>query len=177
MNIQPYPISEAYRLIEPGPVVMVSTSHKGKDNVMTMAWHTMMEFVPPLIGCIISNRDFTFSLIKASRECVIAVPTVELAAAAVKVGNVTGERMDKFEKFKLTKLPAGRVKAPLIAECYANLECKVVDASWAGKYNFFVLQVVKAWVDKDRKHPRMIHHSGTGHFTVDGRNIRFPWKL
>jgi flavin reductase (DIM6/NTAB) family NADH-FMN oxidoreductase RutF len=177
MKKKSLPLSKVYRLIEPGPVVLLTTAHAGTDNVMTMSWHTMMEFEPPLIGCIVSNRDYSFARLKASKECVIAIPTVELAATVVKVGNTSGRNIDKFKKYKLSKMPASQVKAPLIAECYANLECKVVDAALVNKYNFFILKVVRAWIDSARKRPRTIHHLGMGRFTVDGRIIKFPSKM
>jgi flavin reductase (DIM6/NTAB) family NADH-FMN oxidoreductase RutF len=177
MKLKSFPVPEVYRLIEPGPVVMVTTHQGGKDNVMTMAWHTMMEFAPALIGCVIGESDYTFSLLKATKECVIAVPTAELAAKVVKVGNVSGKHLDKFQKFGLAKLPAAEVAAPLLADCYANLECKVVDTAWVKKYNFFVLKVVRAWVNPAVKHPKFLHHVGTGKFIVDGRTIKVPWKM
>jgi flavin reductase (DIM6/NTAB) family NADH-FMN oxidoreductase RutF len=177
MKLKSFPVPEVYRLIEPGPVVMVTTSQGGQDNVMTMAWHTMMEFTPTLIGCVISERDYTFKRILATKECVIAVPTAELAAKVVKVGNVSGKNLDKFQKFGLTKLPASEVSAPLLADCYANLECQVVDTTWVKKYNFFVLEVVRAWVNPAQKNPKFLHHSSTGQFTVDGRKIKVPWKM
>jgi flavin reductase (DIM6/NTAB) family NADH-FMN oxidoreductase RutF len=80
--------------------------------------------------------------------------------------------VDKFERFRLTPLPAKRVSAPLVAECYANLECKVVDTRMVGRYNMFVLEVVKAWVDRARRRPRTLHHQGFGKFVIDGDVIR-----
>jgi flavin reductase (DIM6/NTAB) family NADH-FMN oxidoreductase RutF len=167
------PLSKVYSLLEPGPVVMVTASRGGQNNVMTMSWHTMMDFVPPLIGCVISNRDHTFNMVKASKECVIAIPTVEIAAKVVRVGNTSGRDIDKFKTFGFTAVPASRVQAPLIAECYANLECKVIDTHMANKYNFFVLEVVKAWIDPSIKHPMTIHHLGKGVFMVAGKTIKF----
>jgi flavin reductase (DIM6/NTAB) family NADH-FMN oxidoreductase RutF len=84
--------------------------------------------------------------------------------------------VDKFRKFGLTPAPASQIDAPLVAECYANLECKVVDARLAGKYNFFILEVLKAWIDPARKRPRTIHHQGKGVFMVAGRTIKLPSK-
>ena len=84
--------------------------------------------------------------------------------------------MDKFEAFQLTPMPAAQVDAPLIGECYANLECKVVDAKMATKYNFFILEVLKAWIDPARKRPRTMHHLGNGVFMVAGRTIKLPSK-
>src|SRR5664280_1002027 len=80
------PLSKVYGLLEPGPVVLVTTAHKGRANIMTMSWHTMMEFEPPIVGCVISNRDYTFSILKQTKECVINIPTVELAAKVVGCG-------------------------------------------------------------------------------------------
>jgi flavin reductase (DIM6/NTAB) family NADH-FMN oxidoreductase RutF len=137
----------------------------------------MMEFEPPIVGCVISNRSHTFGILKATRECVINIPTVELAAKAVGCGNTSGRRVDKFRTFRLTPTPASRVAAPLIGECYANLECRVVDARMVAKYNFFVLEVLKAWIDPSRKDPRTIHHLGRGAFMVAGRTIKLPSKM
>ena len=166
------PLSRVYRLLEPGPVVLLTTARKGRANVMPMSWHTMIDFEPPLVGCIVSDRNFTFGILKASRECVINVPTVELAPAVVGCGNTSGRRIDKFERFGLTAEPASRVAAPLVAECYANLECKVVDARMAAKYDLFILEVVAAWIDPSRKRPETIHHRGGGLFMVAGREIK-----
>ncbi len=175
-KLKSFPLSKVYGLLEPGPVVMVTTKQKQKANVMSMSWHTMMEFEPPLIGCVISGRHYSFDMLIATKECVIAIPTVGLAGATVKVGNSSGKKTDKFKKFRLTMLPASFVAAPLIKECYANLECKVVDTSWVNKYNFFVLEVCKAWINPAIKNPRMIHHRGRGVFAVDGKIIKLASK-
>jgi flavin reductase (DIM6/NTAB) family NADH-FMN oxidoreductase RutF len=171
------PLSEVYRLLEPGPVVLLTTARKGHGNVMSVSWHTMMEFEPPLVGCVVSNRNFTFNILKATKECVLNIPTVELAAKVVGCGNTSGRKVDKFKTFRLTAAPASQIKAPLIAECYANLECRVVDARLVAKYNFFILEVVKAWIDPSRKQPRTIHHKGNGVFMVAGKTIRLPSRM
>ncbi|MFY9724474.1 MAG: flavin reductase family protein [Bryobacteraceae bacterium] len=172
-----FPLSKVYGLLEPGPVVMVTTLRKGRPNIMTMSWHTMMEFEPPLVGCVISNRNYTFDTLKATKECVINIPTVKLTAKVVGCGNASGAKIDKFATFGLTPVAAGRVKPPLIDECYANLECKVVDTRMIARYCFFVLEVVKAWIDPAVKRPRTIHHLGWGAFMVAGRTIRLPSKM
>ena len=172
-----FPLARVYSLLEPGPVVMMTTSKKGRPNVMTMSWQTMLDFEPPILGCVVSERNHTFSILKATRECVISIPTVELADKVVGCGNTSGRTVDKFARFGLTPLPGSKVRAPLVAECYANLECKVIDARMAAKYNFFVLEVVKAWIDPTVKSPRTIHHRGKGVFTVDGETITLPSKM
>ena len=171
------PLSRVYRLLEPGPVVMVTTSRKARHNIMTMSWHMMMEFEPPLVGCIISGRHYSFDLLRASRECVINIPTVELAGQTVGCGNTSGRRIDKFAKFGLTPVASSRVAVPRIEECYANLECKVADTRMVDRYNMFVLEVVKAWIDRSIKEPRTIHHAGSGVFRIAGEAIRLPSRM
>jgi flavin reductase (DIM6/NTAB) family NADH-FMN oxidoreductase RutF len=171
------PLSRVYQLLEPGPVVLLSTSLKGRANVMTLSWLTMMEFEPPLVGCVISDRNHSYGILEKTRECVINVPTVELSRQVVGCGNTTGRTTDKFAVFDLTPVPASRVAAPLIAECYANLECRVFDARLLSRYSFFVLEVVKAWIDPGRKDPRTLHHRGGGSFMVAGETIKLPSKM
>ena len=172
-----FPLSRVYTLLEPGPVVLVTTARKGRANIMTLSWHTMMEFEPPLIGCVISGRNYTFELLKATKQCVINIPTAELAKIVVAVGNCSGRKVDKFKAFGLTAVAADEVEAPLIAECYANLECTVADTRLVNQYNFFVLEVCKAWIDPAIKDPRTIHHRGRGAFMVAGETIKLPSKM
>jgi flavin reductase (DIM6/NTAB) family NADH-FMN oxidoreductase RutF len=168
------PLSRVYRVLEPGPVVLVTTVGKGRPNVMPMSWHTMIDFEPPLVGCVVSDRNLTFANLKASGECVINVPTASLATQVVGCGNTSGRRTDKFRRFGLTPSPASMVKAPLVDECYANLECKVVDGRMVARYDLFVLEVVRAWIDPAVKGPRTLHHRGGGTFMIAGREIRLP---
>jgi len=171
------PLSRAYTLLEPGPVVLVTTAHKGRTNIMTLSWHCMMEFEPPLVGFVLSNRNDSFELLKGSRECVINIPTRVLAKQVVEVGNSHGRKLDKFAAFGLTAKSAAHVKAPLIDECYANLECKVVDTRLVNQYCFFILEVIKAWIDTSQKNPRTLHHRGKGVFMVAGETIKLPSKM
>ena len=106
-----FPVSQIRRLLEPGPIVLVSSAWKGATNIMTMGWHTVMEFSPSLVGCVIAGGSHSFDLIRRSRECVINVPTVELARTAVGIGNCSGRDVDKFKTFKLTPVKATRVES------------------------------------------------------------------
>lgn len=171
------PLSKVYGLLEPGPVVLLTTVRRGRPNVMAMSWHTMLEFEPPLVGCVVSDRNYSFGLLRSAKECVINIPTAALADKVVGCGNTTGARVDKFGKFHLTPRVAGEVKAPLIDECYASLECRVADTRLVTKYCFFVLEVVKAWMDPGVKNPRTLHHLGMGRFMVAGRRIKLPSRM
>lgn len=172
-----FPVSDVRRFLEPGPVVLVSSAWKGEHNIMTMGWHMVMEFTPSLLGCLISSANHSFEMVRRSRECVINVPTSDMATKVVGIGNCSGSDVDKFAKFKLTALNAETVGAPLIKECYANFECKVVDTSLVRKYNFFILEVNKAHVATSPKYPRSIHYRGDGIFMVSGRAINLRAKF
>lgn len=174
---EPFPLSKVYQLLEPGPVVMVTTSQNKKANIMTMSWHMMIDFEPPIVGCIISNRNHTFDILAETKECVINIPTVELAETVVGVGNTTGSKINKFKKFHLTPENAAEVQAPLISECYANLECRVIDMNMSEKYNLFILEVLKAWIRPGKKRARTIHHCGEGVFVADGKQFKLPSKM
>lgn len=170
-------LSNVYRLLEPGPVVMVTTSQNQQSNIMTMSWHTMMDFEPPIVGCVISNRNYSFDALNKTRACVINIPTAEIIKKVVGCGNTSGQKVDKFKKFNLTPKAASLVEAPLIDECYANLECKVIDKKMVNNYNFFVLEVLKAWIDTSKKQPKTIHHLGKGVFMIAGKIIKLPSKM
>ena len=177
VNRREFPLGEVYRLLESGPVVLVTTWRAGRANIMPMSWHTMMEFVPPLVGCVISDQNYTFEVLRATGECALNVPTVELAKKVVACGNTSGRDIDKFKEFGLTPSAAACVHAPLIDECYANLECRVIDTRLATQYNIFIAKVVKAWIDRLQKHPRTLHHHGHGTFVVDGETIKLPSRM
>jgi flavin reductase (DIM6/NTAB) family NADH-FMN oxidoreductase RutF len=172
-----YPLARVYGLLEPGPVILLTTSAKDRPNVMTLSWLTMVEFEPPLVACVLSNRDYSYGLLRKSGECGINIPTLELAEKVVAVGNSTGRDIDKFESFGLTAKPASMVSAPLIVECYANLECRVYDSREVARYGLFILEVVKAQVDTSVRDPKTLHHRGKGAFMVAGETIKLPSKM
>ncbi len=177
MSRRTYPLTKVYGLLEPGPVVLLTTAGSKRPNVMAMSWHTMLEFEPPQVGCVISNHNYSFGLLRTSGECVIAVPTVKLAEQVVGCGNTSGAKVDKFARFGLTPKTAMRVGAPLIDECFANLECRVADTGLVKRYCLFVLEVVKAWVDPAVREPRTLHHQGYGHFMVAGPRIKLNSRM
>jgi flavin reductase (DIM6/NTAB) family NADH-FMN oxidoreductase RutF len=163
-----FPVGDIRRYLEPGPIVLVSSALGGATNIMTMGWHTVMEFVPSLVGCIIAGGNHSHRLVRDSGECVINLPTTKLLDVAVGIGNCSGDDVDKFAKFGLTAAKATHVKAPLIAECHANFECRIYDDSLIDKYNFFIFEVVKAHVAPRPRHPQTLHYTGDGVFMTSG---------
>lgn len=171
------PLSQVRRYLEPGPVVLVSSSWRGESNIMTLGWHTVMEFTPSLVGCIISNANHSFEMIRRSKECVINLPTLELARAVVDIGNCSGATVDKFTEFGLTPRPGKAVRAPVIEECYAHFECRIYDSRLVNNYNFFIFEVVAARSAKSPKYPKTIHYRGDGAFMVSGENISYKRRF
>ena len=165
------PPNKAYRLLESGPVVLVTTSHKGQSNIMTMGFHMMVSHDPPLIGAIIGPWDHSWKALRATGECVIAIPGRDLAWKVVDIGNCSGDAIDKFAHFRLTAVPAKKVAAPLIGECLANIECRIADDTLAGRHNLHILEAVAISLNDDRRERRTLHHNGDGTFMVAGRTL------
>lgn len=173
-----FPTDKIRRFLEPGPIVLISSAHRGERNIMTLGWHMMLDFEPALVGCYIWDANHSFALIRASKECVINVPTADMVDTVIGIGNMHGDELDegngdKFERFGLSAVRASKVTAPLIAECFANFECKLVDTSQVRRRGLFIFEVVKAHVAKSPKYPETLHYRGDGVFMIAGRNVSY----
>jgi len=161
-------LNRAFTLIEPGPVVLVTTHDGRKNNVMTISWTMVVDFTP-VFAITTGEWNHSFAALRKHRECVIAVPTVDLLDEVVGIGTCSGAATDKFARFRLTPVRGKVVKAPLIKECLANIECRVIDI--VKKHDIVVLEGVAAHVDSARNEKRTIHAVGDGTFIVDGRKL------
>jgi flavin reductase (DIM6/NTAB) family NADH-FMN oxidoreductase RutF len=166
-----FPVGQVRRYLEPGPIVLVSSRWCDQVNVMTLGWHTVLEFSPSLVGLMISAGNYSFQMIRASRECVINLPTTRLTETVVGIGNTTGAEIDKFAEFGLSIEEAVQVGAPTIRECHASFECRLHDDALVERYNFFIFEVVKAHVAATPRHPETLHYTGDGVFMVSGKII------
>lgn len=161
-------LTKAFTLMESGPVVLVTT-HDGKNsNIMAISWTMVLDFTPAF-AITTGEWNYSFAALRKNRECVIAIPTVDMLDKVVGIGTCSGADTDKFAKFGLTPVQGKVVKAPLIKECLANIECKVIDI--VRKHNIVVLERVVAYVDPARKEKRTVHAVGDGTFIVDGRKM------
>jgi flavin reductase (DIM6/NTAB) family NADH-FMN oxidoreductase RutF len=161
-------LSKAFTLMESGPVVLVTTHDGKKDNIMTISWTMVMDFTP-VFAITTGEWNHSFAALRKNRECVIAIPTVDLLDKVIGIGTCSGADTDKFSRFKLTPVRAKLIRPPLIRECLANIECKVIDI--VKKHNIVVLEALAAYVDTARKEKRTVHAVGDGTFIVDGRKI------
>ncbi|ENO90227.1 hypothetical protein C666_02145 [Thauera linaloolentis 47Lol = DSM 12138] len=158
-------LSKAFTLIEPGPVVLVTTHDGHRPNIMTISWTMVMDFTP-VFAITTGAWNHSFAALSAQRECVIAIPTVDLLDTVVGIGTCSGRDTDKFARFGLTAVAAKSVKAPLIKECLANIECTVADI--IDRHGIVVLEAVAAHIDPERQERRTVHAVGDGTFIVDG---------
>ncbi len=166
-----FKLERSFTFFESGPVVLVSTFDGKRNNIMTMSWHMLLDFTP-VLACSIGPWDYSYKALKKTGECVLAVPGADIMETVVDVGNLSGEDVDKFEKFPLTAKPGEKVKAPLIEECIFNLECKVNEEHTFGDgLNVFVVEGVNAWHNDKRKEQRTFHAKGDGTFFIDGEHI------
>jgi flavin reductase (DIM6/NTAB) family NADH-FMN oxidoreductase RutF len=162
------PLHKAFTLLENGPVILVSTADGDRRNIMTLSWTMVLDFTPRF-AFMTGPWNHSYKALIKTKECVIAIPTVALSKTVVSIGACSGAEVDKFEKFKLTPLEGNAVRAPLIKECYANIECKVVE--YIKKYGIFVLDAVEAWIDSTRGDKRLFHAVGDGRFIADGEKF------
>ncbi|MGO3126487.1 MAG: flavin reductase family protein [Luteimonas sp.] len=162
----PIPPHQTRRYLEPGPVVLLSSAHKGERGIMTMAWHMMLGY--DLVGTCIDPGNRSHALARASGECVLNLPTADMLDTVVRIGNCSSMEADKFERFGLSAVDSSDVDAPGIGECHARFECRLHETRITAEYPLFVWRVVAAHVAKRPKWPRTVHYRGDGQFMVSG---------
>jgi len=175
------PLSKALRLINPGPVVLVTSKYEEVVNIMAAAWTTPISHDPPLVGVSISPRRFTHELIEQSGEFVLNIPGLNLARQVKLCGTRSGRNIDKFREAHLTPAEAKLVSVPLIEECLGHLECTLVEHYSLGDHTLFVGRVVAAQAEAgtfsetwllDDEEAKPLHHLGGTYYGVLGARIR-----
>ena len=131
----------------PRPVMLVSSSAGGRDNIVTLSWGGIACSEPPMLTIAVRKSRFSHKLIMESKEFVVNMPTSKQENIAEFCGTQTGSEVDKFTALTLTKKKASKVGAPLIAECPVNLECKVSKILELGSHDLFIAEIVAAHAD------------------------------
>ncbi|MCG4255886.1 flavin reductase family protein [Acetobacter senegalensis] len=162
------PLNRAFTLLEPGPVLLITTHDGTRSNIMTLTWSMVLDFSASF-AITTGPWNYSYTALTKTKECVISLPTVDMIDTVVGIGTCSGEDTDKFDKFALTPLKATHVRAPLIKECLANIECRLVDR--IDRHNILILEGLEAYFDTSRKEQRTLHAVGDGTFIVDGRKI------
>jgi len=175
-------ISKAYRLVYPQLVTLVSCMdpESGRPNIITVAWVTPLSINSPMVGISIAPKRHSHDLISKSKEFVVNMPTLEILEKVVGCGRASGRSVDKFSKFGLTPTPARVVKTPIVEECVAHLECRLVNRVTVGDHTLFIGEVVAAYADEkafdgqliDIAHVRQIYQVGGDTFTTLSKEKR-----
>lgn len=179
-------LPQAYRLLNHGPVTLVSSAHAGKQNVMAAAWAMPLDFDPPKVAVVIDANTYTRTLVEASGEFALNIPRRAIAANVLKAGSASGKEVDKFAHAGLGSFPAKVIGAPLIEGCVAWLECRVLPRPDNEKrHDLFLAEVVAAQADaqvfregrwqfnndKLGDELRTLHYFGGGSFALTGETI------
>lgn len=178
------PLAKAYRLLNHGPVTLVSSASGERSNVMAAAWAMPLDFDPPKVAVVIDKIALTRQLVEASGEFALNLPSWRLAAETLKVGQLSGKSGDKWEAVGLDSFPAEKIADPLVAGCVGWLECKVIPQPVnENRYDLLLEDVVAAWADprvfQDGRwvfaHAdeslRTLHYVAGGHFFATGQAI------
>jgi len=163
--MQPFPLDRAFTFLESGPVTLVTTHDGGRDNVMTITWTMVLDF-DARFAITTGPWNYSWKAIGKTRECVVAIPSADMLDTVVGIGLCSGKDTDKFGKFGLARRKADKVKAPLLAACLANIECRVVDI--IEPYGIVILEGVAAHADPHRRERSPLHAIGDGTFVTDG---------
>lgn len=175
---------KAYRLLHPRQVVLVScTSKGGKSNIITLAWSMPASFDPPMVVISVAPRRYSHRIIEDTEEFVINVPTMEIVRESLFCGRISGARSDKFKEAPLTPLPARKVRPPIIKECVAHLECRMIQKVPTGDHTLFVGEVLVAYVNEglfikhfDVKKVKPIYHLGGDEFVTISPRVVSPLR-
>ncbi|WP_454042202.1 flavin reductase family protein [Cellulosimicrobium sp. Marseille-Q8652] len=162
-----YPLDRVHRLLEPGPVVLVSTSDGQRANLMTNGFNMPVRHSTTL-ALVVGPWDHSYTALRETRECVVGIPGRDILETVVDIGNVSGADVDKWERFGLTPVPAETVGAPLVGECFANVECTVADDRLVDDYDLWLLRIEAAWIDPAVEPGAELHHRGDGTFSANG---------
>jgi flavin reductase (DIM6/NTAB) family NADH-FMN oxidoreductase RutF len=174
LKLLEFPLERAFTFVESGPVLLISTRHKRKKNLMALSCHASLGFEPTL-GLALGPWNHSYTALKETGECVVAVPPANLLKIVIDIGNCSGSRMDKFKKFGLTARKAAQVAAPLVADCLKNLECRVL--AYHEAHHFFILEGLKAWSNPAAPDQRTFHAVGDGTFIIDGETIDLKRRM
>lgn len=164
-------IRKAFTYLESGAVLLVTTNDGTKDNAMTISWQMVMDFTPH-VAISTGEWNESFETILKTKECALCIPSFDMIEKVVGIGVIHGSECDKYDRFGLGKAKAAKVKAPIITDCLAAVECKLED--YIEHHGLLVLKGIQLWENPEKSDRRVIHANGDGTFYADGefRNLR-----
>lgn len=178
------PLEKSWKLLNHGPVTIITSAHGGKSNVMAASWAMPLDYDPPKVLLVLDGTSYSRELVDASGEFGLQIPKRRIAAQTVAVGQSSGRDGDKFARFGLKTFPAQKIAAPMLEDCVAWLECKVIPDS-TQRYDLFIAEVVASYVDSAVFHDnewdfgadpleRTMHYISSGAFFATGERFGVP---
>jgi flavin reductase (DIM6/NTAB) family NADH-FMN oxidoreductase RutF len=137
----------------PNPVVLVSCSDGTKDNIITLAWVGTVCSSPPMISISIRPSRYSHGIISNSMEFVVNIPDENMIEVCNFCGTKSGRDIDKFKELHLTKDRSMKVNAPIIKECFINIECRVKQKIHLGTHDMFIGEVAGVNADEEVVYP------------------------
>lgn len=132
-------------------VLAVSVDESDNPNIIVLGWKMHTSFNPPMVAISVGKTRYSHGLLLGSAEFVLAIPGGNLAEEVLYCGTHSGRDVDKFKETNLTPIPASKVKPPLIKECIANIECKVVGNLDTGDHTIFAGEVQASWISEEEQ--------------------------
>jgi flavin reductase (DIM6/NTAB) family NADH-FMN oxidoreductase RutF len=180
------PLDKAYRLLNHGPTVLVSSVHDGQHNVMAAAWSCPLDFAPPKVTVVIDKATATRALVEGSGLFALNVPARAQAALTVGVGTDSARDVpDKLARRGVQLFQVAETPVPLVQGCVAWLACRLVPEPHNQQaYDLFIGEVTTAWADArvfsgGRWHfedaspeLRTLHYVAGGQFYAIGEPVR-----
>jgi flavin reductase (DIM6/NTAB) family NADH-FMN oxidoreductase RutF len=143
-------LKKPFPALYPVPLVLVtSVDEQGKSNIVTLAWVGTVASKPPQAAVAIRPSRYSHTVISQTKEFAINIPNEDLLPVVDRCGHVSGARADKFTQMGLTPEPASQIQAPLIAECPANLECKLTQTIPLGSHDLFIGEIMAVHMDEE----------------------------
>jgi flavin reductase (DIM6/NTAB) family NADH-FMN oxidoreductase RutF len=159
-------LAKAYRLLNHGPTVLVTSAHNGRRNVMAAAWNMGVNYEPAQVAVVVDKSTVTRELMEASGKFALNVPARGIASHVLAVGRTSARELDakvyedKFAAYGLQTFSGDDPELPHVEGCVAWLECKVIREPHIQKtYDLFLGEVTAAWADS-----RVFSN---GHWTYD----------
>jgi len=176
------PLKTAYRLLNPGSVVLVSVGDGTRDNLFPVTWNTPVRQDPPMVAIASGKGHFSYPFIAELGEFGLNVMQASHVDAVLGCGSTSGREVeDKFARFGLTREKAGIIRPPLVGEAVASLECRVCQVVDMGSSAILVAQVVRALASTEHFREgqwrfdgglELLHHLSGSRFCVSDREIK-----
>ena len=171
----------AVRLLEPGPLALLTSRYRSAENVMTQSWMMPVSLDPAVIGVAIHPTRLTHEHVGHSEFFGLSIPTADLLAAVHRCGIESGRDGDKFTRAGIMPVDALEIDAPLIEECVAHIECGVIERMSFGDHDLFIGEVLAVQAEEEAFRERwlvevdagrLLHHLRADHYAALSRPYR-----